>query len=251
MQQSARGGVMAAPAKRSFFCKGLGLCSTQMWSWLSTAIPPIAPIAHFSGSGCGNVGSYRSFGTWTLGSSCPKTTSLLLIIHTAQSARPAAAAAITCFRFMIHPPCRLVWVGSSGPTRISLHSPSNSPVNYRATISIEKALKAQRVNGMSTFTGLYRGPLVPMIALFGVLSVTGCGETSDPSVATQKANPQGFAEREGLSLPQLSPDEPPPASNTLVLPLYHHYTDDLDAMVKRHAIRAIVTINPIGFFYDN
>ena len=105
---------------------------------------------------------------------------------------------------------------------------------------------------MSTFTELYRVSLVPMVVLFGVLSVTGCGrETSDPSVAAQQPKPQGFAEREGLALPQLSPDEPPPASNTLVLPLYHHYTDDLDAMVKRHAIRAIVTINPIGFFYDN
>jgi len=29
------------------------------------------------------------------------------------------------------------------------------------------------------------------------------------------------------------------------------YTDDLDAMVKRRNIRALVLINPIGFFHDN
>jgi membrane-bound lytic murein transglycosylase MltF len=29
------------------------------------------------------------------------------------------------------------------------------------------------------------------------------------------------------------------------------HTDDLDAMVKRRNIRALVLINPIGFFYDN
>ena len=37
----------------------------------------------------------------------------------------------------------------------------------------------------------------------------------------------------------------------MVLPLnVEHHTDDLDAMVKRRTIRALVMINPIGFFYD-
>jgi membrane-bound lytic murein transglycosylase MltF len=93
--------------------------------------------------------------------------------------------------------------------------------------------------------------LLVVIALFSVLLVTRRGrETSNSSVATRQQG-DGFAEREAPSPPPFLPDEPPPASNTLVLPLYSHHTDDLDAMVKRHTIRAIVTINPIGFFYDN
>ena len=31
---------------------------------------------------------------------------------------------------------------------------------------------------------------------------------------------------------------------------YGQYTDDLDGMIKRRNIRALVMINPIGFFYD-
>jgi membrane-bound lytic murein transglycosylase MltF len=147
-------------------------------------------------------------------------------------------------------PDRLQGVGHRGSFRGSAQL--NSPAKLQSYNKNGENVKDPKVNGMSTFTELYRVSPVPMIALFGVLSVTGCGkETSSPSVATPQLKPQGFAEREELSLTQLSPDEPPLASNTLVLPLYHHYTDDLDAMVKRHTIRAIVTINPIGFFYDN
>src|SRR5215472_17121137 len=37
----------------------------------------------------------------------------------------------------------------------------------------------------------------------------------------------------------------------LILPMpYGQYTDDLDGMIKRRNIRALVMINPIGFFYD-
>jgi membrane-bound lytic murein transglycosylase MltF len=49
-----------------------------------------------------------------------------------------------------------------------------------------------------------------------------------------------------------SPDDPPPPSQDLELPLdFERHTDDLDAMVKRKEIRALVILNPIGFFYDN
>src|SRR3954451_11811736 len=51
--------------------------------------------------------------------------------------------------------------------------------------------------------------------------------------------------------PKSSLEEPPPPSSTLVLPLnLEHHTDDLDAMAKRRTIRALLVINPIGFFYD-
>jgi membrane-bound lytic murein transglycosylase MltF len=41
------------------------------------------------------------------------------------------------------------------------------------------------------------------------------------------------------------------ATNALLLPLhFEHHTGDLDEMVKRRYIRALVILNPIGFFYD-
>ena len=40
------------------------------------------------------------------------------------------------------------------------------------------------------------------------------------------------------------------SGTTLLLPLhFDHHTDDLDEMVKRRNIRALVILNPIGFFY--
>src|SRR5260370_32006029 len=42
------------------------------------------------------------------------------------------------------------------------------------------------------------------------------------------------------------------ATNALLLPLhFEHHTGDLDEMVKTRNIRALVILNPIGFFYDN
>jgi membrane-bound lytic murein transglycosylase MltF len=54
---------------------------------------------------------------------------------------------------------------------------------------------------------------------------------------------------------QKTSGQPPTQKNSepsaLVLPApYGKHTDDLDFMVKRHNIRALVMINPIGFFYD-
>lgn len=49
-----------------------------------------------------------------------------------------------------------------------------------------------------------------------------------------------------------SPHDPPPPSKDLAFPLdFKRHTDDLDVMVKRKEIRALVILNPIGFFYDN
>jgi membrane-bound lytic murein transglycosylase MltF len=48
-----------------------------------------------------------------------------------------------------------------------------------------------------------------------------------------------------------SPDDPPPPSEGLSLPLnFEHHTGDLDEMVKRRTVRALVIVDPIGFFYD-
>ena len=51
--------------------------------------------------------------------------------------------------------------------------------------------------------------------------------------------------------PIMSPDEPPASSNGMVLPTnFGRRTGDLDEMVKQRNIRALVILNPIGFFYD-
>ena len=46
-------------------------------------------------------------------------------------------------------------------------------------------------------------------------------------------------------------DKPPKTSILVMGAPYGIHTDDLDAMVKRGNIRALVLINPIGFFYDD
>src|SRR3974390_2739881 len=61
-----------------------------------------------------------------------------------------------------------------------------------------------------------------------------CGSEA-PRQATPPSSSQAKADVPGTSLP--AP--------------YGRHTDDFDAMVKRGNIRALVLINPIGFFYDN
>jgi hypothetical protein len=52
------------------------------------------------------------------------------------------------------------------------------------------------------------------------------------------------------SLPS-SLDDPPPPSESVSLPLnFERHTGDLDEMVKTRTIRALVILNPLGFFYD-
>src|SRR5207247_671284 len=92
----------------------------------STAIPPMAPIAHFSGSGCGNVGSYWNFGTCTFGCDCPKTPPS---VHAAPRARTIAAAARICFRFMIHTPYRAgIFTSDRTPLYIMAHLRNNKRI---------------------------------------------------------------------------------------------------------------------------
>jgi membrane-bound lytic murein transglycosylase MltF len=73
-----------------------------------------------------------------------------------------------------------------------------------------------------------------------------------PSI-TAEANPgTASPQAQAQSTPLRSPDDPPPPSAALGLPLhFERHTDDLGEMVKRRKIRAIVILNPIGFFYEN
>jgi ABC-type amino acid transport substrate-binding protein len=57
----------------------------------------------------------------------------------------------------------------------------------------------------------------------------------------------------GPEKPETAPAGPQaqPETTEVVLPLhFNKHTDDLEGMVKRRNIRALVLLNPIGFFYD-
>lgn len=60
---------------------------------------------------------------------------------------------------------------------------------------------------------------------------------------------QACGKREQTATDAASLKKPEPTGPILPMP-YGQYTDDLDGMIKRRNIRALVMINPIGFFYD-
>src|SRR4051812_33535601 len=97
------------------------------------------------------------------------------------------------------------------------------------------------------------------MALFLSVALVSCGKVKSthpansehPTSIAEHAKKAKLAESRNVAAPKSSPEEPPPPSSTLVLPLnFEHHTDDLDAMVRRRTIRALLVINPIGFFYD-
>jgi len=93
------------------------------------------------------------------------------------------------------------------------------------------------------FTDLkFTPPGSPALAIVcAALLLIACGK--------KEATPQGAdqtKQRGAASGPTSST-----ATNALLLPLhFEHHTGDLDEMVKRRTIRALVILNPIGFFYD-
>jgi len=70
--------------------------------------------------------------------------------------------------------------------------------------------------------------------LFVLIAAATAGQQMSPST-TDPSAPQATS---SASVPSL----PTP---------FGRHTDDLDGMVKRQNIRALVIVNPIGFFYDN
>jgi membrane-bound lytic murein transglycosylase MltF len=74
----------------------------------------------------------------------------------------------------------------------------------------------------------------------------GCSKREGTPPATTEQ-----AQQPAAAAPVSSPDEPPAPSNDIELgPVFARHTGDLDEMVKRRNIRALVLLNPIGFFYD-
>src|SRR5262249_8158373 len=74
---------------------------------------------------------------------------------------------------------------------------------------------------------------------------------SEPLAAPSQADDPSVASSQDGQDVEVAPNEPPPPARDLHLPLpVERHTGDLPDMVKRRAIRALVVINPIGFFYD-
>lgn len=71
------------------------------------------------------------------------------------------------------------------------------------------------------------------------------------AAATQSATTTQAATATSPKAAASSEDNPPAPSNAMMLPLnFDKHNGDLDEMVKRENIRALVMLNPIAFFYD-
>ena len=93
-----------------------------------------------------------------------------------------------------------------------------------------------------------RPRLIFVLLFLCLLSLLACSKPAAPPAATEPGKQPAAAPLAGTLS---SPDEPPAPSSDVKLPLgFGRYTGDLDDMVKRRNIRALVIINPIGFFYD-
>ena len=85
-----------------------------------------------------------------------------------------------------------------------------------------------------------------LLSLLSCLLVTACSKQT----ATPPTRPE--AQQQTAPPPAVTPDGlATEASNVVSLPIgFTRDTSDLDGMVKRRQIRALVILNPIGFFYD-
>ena len=85
------------------------------------------------------------------------------------------------------------------------------------------------------------------VASLAVLLVAGCSQKQTP--AESAATPSPTTETTEKTAPPAAMQETADANIKLPAP-FGRYTDDLDAMLKRRNIRALVIINPIDFFYS-
>jgi membrane-bound lytic murein transglycosylase MltF len=90
------------------------------------------------------------------------------------------------------------------------------------------------------------------ISLLALLLLIACSQRKEPPPAAREQAKATAAQTQLATTLTSSPEEPPAPSNALVLPsTLARHTGDLDDMVKRRNIRALVLLNPISFFYQN
>ncbi|MGB0122494.1 MAG: lytic transglycosylase F, partial [Silvibacterium sp.] len=85
-------------------------------------------------------------------------------------------------------------------------------------------------------------------SMLAVLLLTACSKKAVTPTNIQPAQTQAAPASPASSA---EADEPPAPSSVVSLPVgFTRDTGDLDAMVKRRQIRALVVLSPIAFFYD-
>jgi membrane-bound lytic murein transglycosylase MltF len=88
-----------------------------------------------------------------------------------------------------------------------------------------------------------------VLPLLTLALLAGCSKKNSAPAPTEQTQAQKAAPLEPA--PVSSPEEPPAPSNDVAMPMgLTRNTGDLDEMVKRRQIRALVILNPISFFYD-
>ncbi len=85
--------------------------------------------------------------------------------------------------------------------------------------------------------------VVPVVVFF---LLTACSKKAEPPASAKTAK-----EQVAPASPVSSPEEPPAPSIGITFgPVFARRTGDLNEMAKSRNIRALVLLNPIGFFYD-
>lgn len=89
-----------------------------------------------------------------------------------------------------------------------------------------------------------------LLVLVVLLLLTACGKKeAAPAATSEPGKPQTAAAP--TAGPISSPEEPPAATANIDFPkAFGRHKGDLDEMAKNRNIRALVLLNPIGFFYD-
>src|SRR5271167_4836403 len=99
---------------------------------------------------------------------------------------------------------------------------------------------------MPTTSTPTRRVVVFVLTLSTLLVLISCGKKFEPPASTEQTKQQATPAQ-----PVSSPDQPPaPSSGIRLGPAFARRTGDLDVMAKERNIRALILLNPIGFFYD-
>jgi membrane-bound lytic murein transglycosylase MltF len=84
------------------------------------------------------------------------------------------------------------------------------------------------------------------------LTVVACGKQQNPAPAEQAPKQEPAAAASSSLLPNEGGAQTESGQGTLVLPAgFGKRTGDLDEIAKSRAVRALLIVNPIGFFYQN